>query len=108
MEIQYSEVRAKCVSDEKKTNFHIQSERDIIYAHVLLSIYTPFPCTHTLWKVSDLVYDVFSFLYPKNLDSIKYSKLTAFHILLYPPEKKLVATALELIIKRSSHHPTNI
>ena len=70
---------------------------DSIYAYVLLSIYTPFPCTHTSWKVCDLVYDVF-FLYPENLGTIKYFKLTTFFILFvpqsYPPRKKLVATAL--------------
>ena len=41
MEIQDSEGRVKCVSSEKKTNFHFQLERDGTYAHVLLSIYTP-------------------------------------------------------------------
>ena len=70
---------------------------DSIHAYVLLSIYTPFPCTHTSWKVCDFVYDVF-FLYPENLDTIKYSKLVTFFILFVqnptPTRKKLVATAL--------------
>ena len=80
---------------------------DSIHAYVLLSTYTPFPCTRTSWNVCDLVYDVF-FLYLENLDTIKYFKLTLFFIIFvsrYPPtplplpnstptRKKLVATAL--------------
>ena len=53
MEIQNLEGRTKCVNAEKRAHFHFQ-------LHVLLSIYIPFSCTqHSLWKVSDLVYDVF-------------------------------------------------
>ena len=54
----------------------------------------PFSCTYTLWKVSDLVYDVFfpHFLKvwtPWNIPSVPH-----FLLFLYPPRKKIVAPAL--------------
>ena len=70
---------------EKKTNFHIQSERDSQCTYILLSVYTlsPYP-----FKASGLVHDVF-FLYRRNLDIIKYTKLTTLFTLLvlHSPEK---------------------
>ena len=86
----------------RRNKFSFTIGIDGIYAYVLLSIYTPFPCTCTSWKVYDLVYDVF-FIYPENLDTIKYFKLTTFVILFVPfpssspdnptpTRKKLVAT----------------
>ena len=70
---------------EKKTNFHIQSERDSQCTYILLSIYTLSPYH---FKTSGLVHDVF-FLYLRNLDIIKYTKLTTLFILLvlHSPEK---------------------
>ena len=49
-----------------------------------------FLCKHAMWKVSDLAYVTF-FVYPRNLDIMKYTKLTAFFIVLVspPPQKKL-------------------
>ena len=90
MKFKIQKVELNLCSTEKKTNFHVQSERDSPFTYVLLQIYTPLPSTHTLEKVLHLVVDVF-FLYPRNLDIIKYTKLTIFVFLLVPPSlpKKL-------------------
>ena len=52
----------------------------------------PFPYTHTLWKASDLVFDVFSHM-SKKFKIIEYTKPTTFFIFLVTPRKNLVATA---------------
>ena len=67
MEIQDPEGRAKCISAEKKINFIFQSEKDSIHAYVLLSLYNPFPCTHTLWEVLYMIF--YSFCVPPEKDS---------------------------------------
>ena len=46
--------------DEKARNVHFQLERDSSKSYS-----TPFPYTHTLWKASDLVFDVFSHMSKK-------------------------------------------
>ena len=46
--------------DEKARNVHFQLKRDSSKSYS-----TPFPYTHTLWKASDLVFDVFSHMSKK-------------------------------------------
>ena len=46
--------------DEKTKSVHFQWER-IVQGHAL----HPFPSMHTLWKASDLVFDVFSHMSKK-------------------------------------------
>ena len=78
MEIQNSEGRMNCVQCwEEKKNFPPQLESE------MLSIYNPFPCTY-LNKKPLTLYIMYFFLSPRNLDIMKYTKLTAFK------EKKLV------------------
>ena len=73
--------------DEKARNVHFQLERDSSKSYS-----TPFPYTHTLWKASDLVFDVFSHM-SKKFKIIEYTKPTTFFIFLVTPRKNLVATA---------------
>ena len=81
-------------SAEIRVHFHFQSEGGNLCLYALLSFYKPSSCAHTLWKASDLVHDIF-FLYPRNLDIIKYNKLrghifmTNFMILPSPPFIKI-------------------
>ena len=78
-----------CLEENK---FSFPSESDSICANMVLSVYTPPPCKQILWKASD----VHVFLCPRNWDIIKYTKLTAFSVLLVPPRKYLSAAALTL------------
>ena len=78
-------------SARKRTNFHFPvGNRPCAY---LPSLCTFFPCAFTLWKASDPVMMPF-FQYPRNLDIIKYTRLTLLFIFLaLPPEKTMAATA---------------
>ena len=78
-------------SARKRTNFHFPVEnRPCAY---LPSLCIFFPCAFTLWKASDPVMMPF-FQYPRNLDIIKYTRLTLLFIFLaLPPEKTMAATA---------------
>ena len=67
-----------CKNAEYRTNFHFWSERDSPGTYVLQSIYTPFQCTHTLWKVFDLAHDAY---FPYILE--QHNILQAYHIFYY-------------------------
>ena len=43
-------IECNVYSDEKRTNFSFQSERDSPCKYVLLSIYILFTCTHTFME----------------------------------------------------------
>ena len=79
MEIQDLEGRVKCVSSEKKTNFHLQSEKEYTCVRTSINIHLP-SAVRTLYGKSVILY----MIYPENLDTIKYSKLTTFFILFVP------------------------
>ena len=76
--------------DEKTRNVHFQWERDSLMSYS----YTPFPYTHTLWKASDLLFDVFSHI-PRNLNIIKYSKIYHVFYFSYDPPKKSLSYGTE-------------
>ena len=71
-------------SAEKRKKIHFQWERDSPCTYC----YTPLPLHTFLWKISDLVYDVF---YPISKKSRQYKIYQASHIFLFflcPPQKK--------------------
>ena len=69
--------------DEKARNVHFQLERDSSKSYS-----TPFPYTHTLWKASDLVFDVFSHM-SKKFKHYRYTKLTTFFYFSCDPREKI-------------------
>ena len=68
--------------DEKARNVHFQLKRDSSKSYS-----TPFPYTHTLWKASDLVFDVFSHMSTK---SKHYRIYQTYHVFCFScdPQKK--------------------
>ena len=68
--------------DEKARNVHFQLERDSSKSYS-----TPFPYTHTLWKASDLVFDVFCHMSKKFKHYRIYQTNHVFYFSCDPPEK---------------------
>ena len=78
----YSKFRSQNVMcPALRVHFHFQSERYNPCAYPLPSDQIPSLCTHTLQKASDLVRGIF-FLYPRDLNIIKYNKLRGLTFLM--------------------------
>ena len=73
-----------CTVLEREQIF-ISNQKEIVHVRTYCYQFTPASPACSLYRTLLTLHVMYFFLYPRNLDIIKYTKLNAFFILLVPP-----------------------